>query len=100
MVMTPYTWPSELTLTLLSMLATSCQDLPSSERKKPEPEPEQPHTKFADPTEILRDLAAHKATNPDFNVARIHFFPLGGIKTNANWVIENGGASGRPAALD
>mgnify|MGYP001820576829 CR=1 FL=1 len=52
------------------------------------------------PDEILRDLATHKAAHPDFNVARIHFFPLGGIKTNANWAIENGGASGRPATQD
>mgnify|MGYP000598526637 CR=1 FL=1 len=50
-----------------------------------------------EPTEFLTDLAAHKAKNPDFNITHVHFFPLGGIKTNANWAIENGGASGRPA---
>ncbi|MGB7316585.1 MAG: methylenetetrahydrofolate reductase [Planktotalea sp.] len=50
-----------------------------------------------EPTEVLADLAAHKAANPDFNIEKVHFFPLGGIKTNANWAIENGGASGRPA---
>lgn len=52
------------------------------------------------PDEVLRDLAAHKAENPGFGIERVHFFPLGGIKTNANWAIENGGTSGRPAALD
>lgn len=50
-----------------------------------------------EPTEVIADLAAHKAANPDFNITNVHFFPLGGIKTNATWAIENGGASGRPA---
>ena len=50
-----------------------------------------------EPTEVLSELAAHKAANPEFNIEKVHFFPLGGIKTNANWAIENGGASGRPA---
>ena len=50
-----------------------------------------------EPTEVLTDLAAHKAANPDFNIEAVHFFPLGGIKTNATWAIENGGASAVPA---
>ena len=50
-----------------------------------------------EPTEVLAQLAAHKAANPDFNIEKVHFVPLGGIKTNANWAIEHGGASGRPA---
>ena len=50
-----------------------------------------------EPTEVLTELAAHKAAHPDFNVTNIHFFPLGGIKTNANWAIANGGASAVPA---
>ena len=49
------------------------------------------------PTEVLSALAAHKAANPDFGIEQVHFFPLGGIKTNAEWVTENGGASGVPA---
>ncbi|WP_368183464.1 methylenetetrahydrofolate reductase [Aestuariibius sp. HNIBRBA575] len=49
-----------------------------------------------EPTEFLTDLAEHKAANPDFNIASVHFFPLGGIKTNAKWTQENGGASGVP----
>ena len=53
-----------------------------------------------EPTEVIADLAAHKAANPDFNITNVHFFPLGGIKTNANWAIENGGASTRPANAD
>lgn len=50
-----------------------------------------------EPGEVLADLAAHKAANPDFNITKVHFFPLGGIKTNANWAITNGGASAQPA---
>jgi methylenetetrahydrofolate reductase (NADPH) len=49
------------------------------------------------PDTILKELAAHKAANPDFNIERVHFFPLGGINTNAQWAIDNGGASTRPA---
>ncbi|WP_317054745.1 methylenetetrahydrofolate reductase [Roseovarius rhodophyticola] len=51
-----------------------------------------------EPTDVLSQLAAHKATNPDFNITNVHFFPLGGIKTNATWAIENGGASTVPAS--
>ena len=50
-----------------------------------------------EPTEVIAKLAAHKAANPDFNIEQVHFFPLGGIKTNAAWATENGGASGVPA---
>lgn len=49
------------------------------------------------PDDVISQLAAHKAANPDFNIEKVHFFPLGGIKTNANWAIENGGASTAPA---
>ncbi|MBV7393144.1 methylenetetrahydrofolate reductase [Mameliella sediminis] len=51
-----------------------------------------------EPTEVLEQLAAHKAANPDFNIEQVHFFPLGGIKTNAEWAINNGGENARPAA--
>ncbi|THD83112.1 methylenetetrahydrofolate reductase [Aliigemmobacter aestuarii] len=50
-----------------------------------------------EPTEFVAELAAHKAANPDFGIEAVHFFPLGGIKTNATWATENGGASGVPA---
>ena len=50
-----------------------------------------------EPTDVVAELAAHKAANPDFNISHVHFFPLGGIKANANWAIENGGASAQPA---
>ncbi|MGB5559864.1 MAG: methylenetetrahydrofolate reductase [Paracoccaceae bacterium] len=50
-----------------------------------------------EPTDVVAQLAAHKAANPAFNIEQVHFFPLGGIKTNATWAIENGGESTRPA---
>lgn len=50
-----------------------------------------------EPTEFVSGLAAHKAANPAFGIEQVHFFPLGGIKTNATWVTENGGAAGVPA---
>lgn len=50
-----------------------------------------------EPTDVLSELAAHKAANPDFNISHVHFFPLGGIKTNATWAQNNGGASAVPA---
>ena len=50
-----------------------------------------------EPIDILSQLADHKAKNPNFNISNVHFFPLGGIKTNAEWVTKNGGTSGIPA---
>ncbi|MGP9792126.1 methylenetetrahydrofolate reductase [Roseinatronobacter sp. NSM] len=50
-----------------------------------------------EPTELLADLAAHKAATPDFALEHVHFFPLGGIKANADWNIAHGGAAARPA---
>jgi methylenetetrahydrofolate reductase (NADPH) len=50
-----------------------------------------------EPIDVLSQLANHKENNPDFNISNVHFFPLGGIKTNAKWVTENGGTSGIPA---
>ena len=51
-----------------------------------------------EPTDVVAALAAHKAANPDFNIEHVHFFPLGGIKTNAQWATDNGCASGVPAS--
>lgn len=51
-----------------------------------------------EPTDVLAELAAHKAANPDFNISHVHFFPLGGIKTNAIYAQTNGGASAVPAS--
>ncbi|NBO20459.1 MAG: methylenetetrahydrofolate reductase [Rhodobacteraceae bacterium] len=45
-----------------------------------------------EPTEFVAALAAHKAANPDFGIEAVHFFPLGGITTNATWAAEHGAA--------
>ena len=39
-----------------------------------------------DPNDFLETLAKHKKENPKFNISNIHFFPLGGIVTNASWI--------------
>ncbi|PTX04251.1 5,10-methylenetetrahydrofolate reductase [Pararhodobacter aggregans] len=43
-----------------------------------------------EPDEFVTELAEHKAANPDFGIEAVHFFPLGGIKTNADWTQRNG----------
>ena len=50
-----------------------------------------------EPTDVLAALAAHKAKHPGFGIEQVHFFPLGGIKTNAVWVTDNAGTAGVPA---
>ena len=39
-----------------------------------------------DPNDFLETLAKYKKENPKFNISNIHFFPLGGINTNASWI--------------
>ncbi len=50
-----------------------------------------------EPTDVIAALAAHKAANPGLGIERVHFFPLGGIKTTATWAIAHGGEATRPA---
>ena len=50
-----------------------------------------------EPTDVVSGLAAHKAANPNFAITHVHFFPLGGIKTCANWALTNGNL--QPASL-
>lgn len=50
-----------------------------------------------EPTDFVAELAAQKLANPEFGIEAVHFFPLGGIKSNAQWVTDHAGASGRPA---
>ena len=40
------------------------------------------------PTEILKDLAEYKLNNPEFNIEKVHFFPLGGVKMVSDFVKE------------
>lgn len=49
-----------------------------------------------EPTDFVGALAAAKAADPALGIEQVHFFPLGGIRTCAEWVTANGGASGRP----
>ena len=46
-----------------------------------------------EPDDVVTALAAHKAANPDFAITHMHLFPLGGIKTSANWAQSRGAAS-------
>ena len=40
------------------------------------------------PTTIISELANYKADNPDFNIDKAHFFPLGGVKQVSDFVKE------------
>ena len=40
------------------------------------------------PTEILQELAEYKISNPDFNIEKVHFFPLGGVKMVSDFLKE------------
>ena len=40
------------------------------------------------PTEILKELAEYKISNPEFNIEKVHFFPLGGVKMVSDFVKE------------
>ena len=44
-----------------------------------------------EPTEILNSLVDELEKDRNLNIEQIHFFPLGGIKTNATWISNNGG---------
>jgi len=44
------------------------------------------------PEEVLTELAIHKANNPDFGIAQVHFFPLGGITKTSEFTNEFGAA--------
>lgn len=51
-----------------------------------------------EPDDILTALAQARSAGRGANIAAIHFFPLGGIKANADWAIAHGGARALPAA--
>ena len=40
------------------------------------------------PTTIISQLAEYKDKNPDFNIEKVHFFPLGGVKQVSDFVKE------------
>ena len=41
------------------------------------------------PTTIINELAEHKSLNPDFNIDKVHFFPLGGVKQVSDFIKES-----------
>ncbi|MEP9398854.1 methylenetetrahydrofolate reductase [Mesorhizobium sp. KR2-14] len=43
-----------------------------------------------EPTEVVAELSQHKAARPDSLIQQLHVFPLGGIKTAAEWMNERG----------
>ncbi|MEM8630271.1 MAG: methylenetetrahydrofolate reductase [Pseudomonadota bacterium] len=51
-----------------------------------------------EPTDLVAKLAEHKAAHPGFGIEAVHFFPLGGIKTNAAWATEYSGLAPAAAA--
>ena len=51
-----------------------------------------------EPDDIVTALAHHKADNPDFAIAQLHLFPLGGIKTAADWAQSRGAVAPAVAA--
>ncbi|MCC5971649.1 MAG: methylenetetrahydrofolate reductase [Pararhodobacter sp.] len=51
-----------------------------------------------EPDSFLEALARHKAENPAFGIESVHFFPLGGIKANAEWTQRHGQRPMRAAA--
>ncbi len=53
-----------------------------------------------EPTDVVTDLATHKAATSGFGIEQVHFFPLGGITANATWARDHGGAASRPAAMN
>lgn len=51
-----------------------------------------------EPDALVEALAAHKAANPAFGIESVHFFPLGGIRTTAEWTHRHGQHPRRVAA--
>lgn len=41
-----------------------------------------------EPTEVLADIAEYKAAHPESLIQQIHVFPLGGIRSSAEWMNE------------
>ena len=41
-----------------------------------------------EPTKILQDLSEYKSKDPQLNIEKVHFFPIGGIKKTVDWVVE------------
>ena len=42
-----------------------------------------------EPTEVAAELARYAAANPEAGIEALHIFPLGGIKTGAQWAADH-----------
>jgi methylenetetrahydrofolate reductase (NADPH) len=51
-----------------------------------------------EPDDVVSGLAAYKAANPGFAITHVHLFPLGGIKTCAEWARSRGSQAAAKAA--
>lgn len=51
-----------------------------------------------EPDDVVSGLAAYKADNPGFAITHVHLFPLGGIKTCAEWARSRGSQAAAKAA--
>lgn len=51
-----------------------------------------------EPDDIVSALAAHKAAHPEFAISHVHLFPLGGIKTCAEWARSRGNVAAAATA--
>ena len=40
------------------------------------------------PTQILNELAEYKSKDPEFNIEKVHFFPIGGVQKTVDWLKE------------
>jgi len=40
------------------------------------------------PTQVLNELAEYKSKDPEFNIEKVHFFPIGGVKQTVDWLEE------------
>jgi methylenetetrahydrofolate reductase (NADPH) len=49
-----------------------------------------------EPTDLLTATWPRARPGEASNIERIHFFPLGGIKANAEWAMTHGGAARNP----
>ncbi|MCV6824265.1 MULTISPECIES: methylenetetrahydrofolate reductase [Halocynthiibacter] len=52
-----------------------------------------------EPTELVTEIADYCAANPDSLLKSLHIFPLGGIKTSAEWAISHSDATPKTPSL-
>ncbi len=83
--------PGIASLAALIKHATMCGIGPSIQILKKQTRNAARLMQTATPEKLLIDLAKHRFNNPDFPIADIHVYPLGGLRKSAEWFrgIEN-----------